>query len=83
MVSYPNAPELYNEKVALFGKVNIRGPEFDSQELLFFLAFQNWLIFHMNKAFVTDNKGNFSFSAPDTAVNVSIASVGFEQQNIR
>lgn len=37
----------------------------------------------LNKAFVTDNNGYFSFKAPDTALNVSIASVGFEQQNAR
>jgi hypothetical protein len=37
----------------------------------------------LNKAFVTDNSGNFSFKAPDTALNVSVGSVGFEQQNIR
>lgn len=37
----------------------------------------------LNKAFVTDNNGNFSFKAPDTALTVSVGSVGFEQQNIR
>jgi len=37
----------------------------------------------LNKAFVTDNNGYFSFKAPDTALNVSIASIGFEQQNAR
>lgn len=37
----------------------------------------------LNKAFVTDNNGNFSFKAPDTAVNVSVGYIGFEQQNIR
>jgi len=37
----------------------------------------------LNKAFVTDNNGNFSFKAPDTALNASVGYIGFEQQNIR
>ena len=37
----------------------------------------------LNKAFVTDDHGKFSFKAPDTAVNISVASVGFAQQNTR
>lgn len=37
---------------------------------------------NLNIATVTDNKGYFSFKAPDTILNASVASVGFETQNI-
>lgn len=38
---------------------------------------------HLNIATQTDKWGNFSFRAADTVLNVSIASTGFETQNIR
>ena len=37
---------------------------------------------NLNIATVTDNKGYFSFKAADTILNASVASVGFETQNI-
>jgi TonB family protein len=38
---------------------------------------------NLNIATQTDNRGNFSFKAPDTALSVSIASAGFETQNLK
>ncbi len=38
---------------------------------------------NLNIVTQTDNKGYFSFKAPDTALSVSIASVGFETQNLK
>ena len=38
---------------------------------------------NLNVATQTDKKGYFSFKAPDTALNVSVASVGFQTQNIK
>ena len=38
---------------------------------------------NLNIATQTDSKGNFSFKAPDTALSVSVASVGFETQNLK
>ena len=37
---------------------------------------------NLNIATVTNNNGYFSFKAPDTALSVSVASVGFETQNM-
>jgi hypothetical protein len=37
---------------------------------------------HLNIATVTNDKGYFSFRAPDTSLKVSVASVGFETQNL-
>ncbi|MEP7277186.1 MAG: carboxypeptidase-like regulatory domain-containing protein, partial [Bacteroidota bacterium] len=37
---------------------------------------------NLNIVTVTDNKGFFSFAAPDTVLSVSIASVGFETQQL-
>jgi TonB family protein len=37
---------------------------------------------NLNIATITDNKGDFSFKAPDTTLSVSIASAGFETQNL-
>ena len=37
---------------------------------------------NLNVATKTDNKGYFSFKAPDTTLSVSIASNGFETQNV-
>ncbi len=38
---------------------------------------------NLNVATQTDKKGNFSFQAPDTALSVSVASAGFQTQNIK
>ena len=38
---------------------------------------------NLNIATQTDSKGNFSFKAPDTALSVSVASIGFETQNLK
>lgn len=38
---------------------------------------------NLNVATQTDNKGNFSFKAPDTSLSVSIASAGFQTQNLK
>jgi len=37
---------------------------------------------HLNIATSTNSQGYFSFKAPDTALNVSVASVGFETQHL-
>jgi TonB family protein len=37
----------------------------------------------LNIATQTDNKGKFSFKAPDSALSVSIASAGFETQHLK
>jgi CarboxypepD_reg-like domain/Gram-negative bacterial TonB protein C-terminal len=38
---------------------------------------------NLNVATQTDKKGFFSFKAPDTALSVSVASVGYETQNLK